>query len=270
MHVLRGMFVAISLCFLASSTPSFAGSIADSIQQQEVFHLDSLKRIDPRDFDEVMRHIPGVAQFLGEVAPLEPVEIVMDGESFRYYIEALLDGSPLDPRPSDPTSSAKSRFIEALRQEILPRVVSARLYGTSVDMRVSILFREKFSVKLMDRSDVENKQLYGFDVPRLFMLSLTFKDPELVLEPLEGSKKGFVLKMKLPVISDNVYLHHVRFNPLSGDVDAEAGVVGDVFTVHARTNLYRPQPRPKRLTLREVIAYYRFALFPVWAQWSQL
>jgi hypothetical protein len=189
---------------------------------------------------------------------------VLEGDTLRFYVEAILEGSPLN-NPTPDRLKTQSRVTEAVLNEFLPHVRRAHLKGTKKQLLVSILLDEpEANIDFFKTSEVSNLSLYGFKAPHYAQYKITQKDGVITLVPVGPATRSISVKLKIPIVSDNVYLHSVSVDLGTGVVRAEAGVIGDSITVYAKAKLYERKSDGIEVG-KTILANAHWLIFPTWS-----
>lgn len=82
-------------------------------------------------------------------------------------------------------------------------------------------------------------QLYGYELPRVFRYQLSQTGDSFVLKRIVKSllEDKASLLIEMPIVSDSVYLRNLVWNRAKGELSVEAGVVGDIISLVAVSNL---------------------------------
>jgi hypothetical protein len=159
----------------------------------------------------------------------DPIDIVLDGETFRNYFEAVLDGVP--EQLPNPEPKPKSAALQFLVEQILPLVSRVHLIGTSKSLNLEFRFAQSFDAFMMPKGDAHYFKVYGFRIPEEFTLQLRYAFPELILSPVGDVQDIPSLFVKIPLLRDQVFLHYVKFNPIASEVKAKAGILWDLIRI---------------------------------------
>ena len=168
--------------------------------------------------------------------PDEKFDRIIEGDDVRYFLEALLEFSHSSDPATDP--GKKSKVVDALLHEVFPKLIRARLTGTQKNLQILTLFDGPFRVPFEKRKAAKRFSLYGVEIPKFLRFKLTYRDSKIVIERIKDPHQTLALLVKIPVISDRVYLHRIEFNPADGSLEAEAGVLGDHLRVYARASVF--------------------------------
>ena len=168
--------------------------------------------------------------------PDEKFDRIIEGDDVRYFLEALLEFS----HSNDPATDAgkQSKVVDALLHEVFPKLVRARLNGTQKNLQILALFNGPFKVLFEKRKTAKRFSLYGVEIPKFLRFKLTYRDSKIVIERIKDPNQTLAFLIKIPVVSDRVYLHRIEFNPADGSLEAEAGVLGDHLKVVAKASVF--------------------------------
>jgi hypothetical protein len=146
-------------------------------------------------------------------------ETWIDGEAIRYWLE-----------------SAKASGGEKISQ-VLDRIQGARVIRGSEDLKIGLYFSESFVVKIRDEDEAENWQPYSVEVPKSLRFSLNMNDGVLRGRGFDEGQEKLDIKVKIPFAPDRVYLRNFSADLSTGDVELEAGVLGNLLAVVAKGHL---------------------------------
>jgi hypothetical protein len=171
----------------------------------------------------------------------KPLDIEIDGETFRYLMESVFEGTPEIPPSHDPNDNemAQAKAFNKILQTILPLVKRVHIRGNPDHLSVDIRMHQRLRTDFLDVKDAGWFQLYGLNVPKRFGFRLVYREPLLVLEPAESPSQFVTLRVRLPIFGDKVHVHHVALNPLEAQVEAKAGVIWNILRIKKTFSLYK-------------------------------
>jgi len=180
-----------------------------------------------------LHSMPGLNKNSNDV---EPIDILLDGPTFRYYFEAMLEGSPVPGNDPSQISQVTQSFLD----DVLPQVLWVHLKGTNKSLNIEFKFQRALDIELKSRNNAAWFTLYGFKVPEDFSLQLTYEYPVLQLQPVGSVKESLNILVHIPLLPSEVYLHWVKFNPLSEEIEAKAGLLWDWIKLTKKVQLIKP------------------------------
>lgn len=218
------------------------------------------------DWKALLESLPGV-NLVALDAGL-PLDLNLDGKTARYLLEALLASQP-SSGSGGLDEGLKTKIKDTLMQEVLPHLRKLRLKGTRQALMATATFNEApLQINFVPEKEAKLFSLYGLVVPRYLRLKISYSGKKLSVENLEEKEQSIALKLKIPVLSDEIYLHRLSATPADGSVYAEAGILGDQVTVFAKAKLYEKKFDGVDYW-STFIRNYRLLLFPFWeATWS--
>jgi len=164
------------------------------------------------------------------------------------------EASELPKHPSSHLASSLELDAETLRLFLgslpgeaanLLDPVLAHLQGLQVDqagewLNIEINFEEAFTLFLRDVRGAPRWQPYAVYFPKVMTFSARMDHNQLEVQGLDAGEDGeaaWHLQVKVPMISDSVWIRKMSLDMTSGHLHVEAGVLGDGLTLVADAEL---------------------------------
>jgi hypothetical protein len=125
-------------------------------------------------------------------------------------------------------------FLGEIGEHILRRVEGVRLVRGQDDLKISVYLTEAISLELKKRKDAQRWELYGLELPEISRFSLKSADGVVEARRLHDIQ----LLAKVPLVSDRIYLREGSLNLANGEMNLEAGVLGNAIALVAEAELY--------------------------------
>ena len=162
----------------------------------------------------------------------------VEGETIRYMFSGLSEG---DGEPSK-------------LQPLLDRLQGVRLYRQGDRLMVTILYDAAFRVQVRPEKETPSLSLYQIQVPRVARFAVKMRDGILTLKQLETDGDGVRVKANIPWVADTIWIHGARVDLVSGEIQAEAGVLGDLIRILAKLQVRASEISFSGISLWERIA----------------
>jgi hypothetical protein len=174
--------------------------------------------------------------FLNPYDPDETIDHMIEGQDAIYVLEALVE--KLQGEGPAPETVRQNHIKNVLLHEVFPKLVRVRIKGSRKDLQILALFDGPFRALFEESKQAKQLKVYGIEVPKFLRLRLKYEEPLLALEAVPDPRNALALLVKIPLISDRVYLHRIDFDAVGGSLRAEAGVLGDHVSVFAKAEVY--------------------------------
>ncbi|MGK5083754.1 hypothetical protein WDW37_10665 [Bdellovibrionota bacterium FG-1] len=142
-------------------------------------------------------------------------EVWVDGEGLRYLLESLRD------------------YAGEKMSTVLDRALGIRLTRMHDSLMVGVYFDRSFSIDLRDRTATPNWQPYRIEVPHAVRFAIRMQDGILKVSGLDAEPDALILKIKMPLLPESIWVRRLTAHLESGDLQIEAGVMGDRVSVMA-------------------------------------
>jgi hypothetical protein len=216
---------------LAASSSALMPSVAvneAAVPSPQAF----LDKVQPLAWEQ-MQNLFSTAQSQVPSVDSEPLaqEIWVDGEFLRYIL------APVEKWEGGKFASA------------LSTIQGVKLTRSPTHLEVSLYFSKAFDVQFADPSTLSNFQLYSVHVPQTVRIALEDTNGVLSLSGLDDgegeSQDKIYLGVKIPVISNKVYLRTASIELASGNVSVDAGILADVVGLTATAQIFAAAIKPK-------------------------
>jgi len=158
-------------------------------------------------------------------------EIWVDGEFLKFM------ATPLQ-------TWAGGKYAQAI--QYLQGVKLTRADG---HLELSVYFSQAFDISVQDEAKAANLQLYAVHVPKTVRVQISNVTQKITISGLDDTEgeaqDKFFISVKIPVVSNKIYLRSASIDISNGNVLAEAGVLGDTVSLIATAQIFAAQPKPK-------------------------
>jgi hypothetical protein len=187
-----------------------------------------------------LESLPGVGKTTHD--DIEPVDILLDGPTFRDLIEAMLEGTPDGVDDSDPQEGGDhsgSHAIQVFLDDLLPQVMWVHLKGTHHSLNIEFQFERPFDASLSPVKDTKWMSLYAFHLPEHFTYQATYQYPSIRIRAVDNVWKAPSLFIRIPLLPDQVFLHWVKYDPIGEKIQARAGILWDLVKFNLNFQMFK-------------------------------
>jgi hypothetical protein len=158
-------------------------------------------------------------------------EIWIEGDLFKYMFE-----------PLQTWMGGKFATATDLLQGL-------KLTRSTAGVEISVYFSKSFNIELKDPGSVSNFQLYSVHVPKTVRAELSNNGELVKISDVDQAEGGnddrLFLNLKVPVVSNKIYLRNGSIDLSNGTVSAEAGILGNTLGIAGNAQIFASQIKPK-------------------------
>ena len=143
-------------------------------------------------------------------------EIDLDQQAVRYLLQPI----------ADKMGTSFDRFLDEVQG------VKLKNQGKYSDITVSM--NRDVTITIEDEATAKNYQLCSVHFPKQSRFRLEAIDGKIQFSPYSE----LVFRIKIPVISDNVYFRNITLDLATGKAAIKAGIVDNIVSVSGNAELY--------------------------------
>ena len=146
-------------------------------------------------------------------------EIDLDAQAVRYLLQPI----------ADQMGASFDLFLNEVQ------FVKLKNQGKYSDLTVEL--NRETTIQITDEEQAKDYQLYAVRFPRKSRFKLRAIDGKFVLVP----STKLVFSVKIPAISDHVYLRKITIDIATGNSEIRVGIIGNTVEIAATAELYKQQ-----------------------------
>jgi hypothetical protein len=222
-----GNFEPVSTGAAPAEADANAGAKSEDVTSNAAAFLD---RLQPMLWEELQGVFTNTSsQPLTTETDPQAQEIWVDGEFLKFM------GAPLQ-------NFAGGKFASVLQY-----LEGVKLIRTEERLDINLYFSQAFDISIQDEAHAANFSLYGVHLPKTVRISLSIDQQTISLVGLDD-KEGLAedqlfLRVKIPVVSDKVYLRNGSIELPTGKFEIQAGILGDTVGLSASAQVFAAHPK---------------------------